>query len=497
MKRTMDNKCLHILIIDDGEDFIKQINSQYIESERLYSFSQITLKEFYHYQLPFDVLLISINSQNINDIISQSAKIRMVNEVPSVIVVDETIPDTALVKINFKNTLVLKQPFSIDEFKYNLPIVLKKIEIEEKLNVTENKVDTLQNEIEQLKGEIDLQYININELSQTNFHLVNATWRERDVKKKLTEELDKLSKENEFNKININELTSTNEHLIAATWRERDLKKQLKEAMDEVTKSKQLIEAQNKKISESINYSRRIQNVILPDEELIKKDLKQSFILYIPKDVVSGDFPFYYKDNHAIYLAAIDCTGHGVPGAMLSLIGNLILNDILNDPWKKVPSEILEKLHSKIVKTLKQDIKGNDTSDGMDIALCVIDYKENVVRYSGAHRPMYHIRNNELVEYKGTRLPIGGTQYKKEIKYIDHEIEIMPDDLFFIFSDGFPDQFGGSLNEKYGPIRIQNYLLANRHLSMDELKEGLRMEFLEWKGEYKQTDDILFIGFKF
>ena len=318
----------------------------------------------------------------------------------------------------------------------------------------------------------------------------------KESKVKFQKESSVLKEKIEVQSIMMAELEQTNSNLISATWRERDLKKILANTLAELEKSKSLIEKQNKKISESINYSRRIQNVILPDDDIIKNDLPQSFILYSPKDVVSGDFPFYYKSGNIIYLAAVDCTGHGVPGAMLSLIGNLTLNDIINDSEDQAPCEILKKLHSRIVKTLKQDIKGNDTSDGMDIALCAIDLVKGKVRFSGAHRPLFHIRSNKLVEYKGTRLPIGGTQYKKEIVYADHVIDIQQGDRFFIFSDGYPDQFGGPSKLKFGPARIQDYLLANQHLSMDELKEGLRKEFMDWKGEEKQMDDILFIGFK-
>ncbi len=312
----------------------------------------------------------------------------------------------------------------------------------------------------------------------------------------LTEENNCLKKEIENMKIMMNELEQTNSNLISATWRERELKKILTNTLSELEKSKSVIEKQNKKISESINYSKRIQDVILADENSVRSILPQSFILYIPKDIVSGDFPFFYQDGNVCHLAAVDCTGHGVPGAMLSLIGHLILNDILSKGGKKKTSEVLCLMHSMIVKTLKQNIEGNDASDGMDIAMCEISPGENKVRFAGAHRPLYQIRNNELLEYSGSRLPIGGTQYKKKTTYTDYEIDVQPNDLFLIFSDGFQDQFGGPENEKYGSLRLQNYLFENRHFSIDELKNGLRNEFLTWKGDGKQMDDILFIGFK-
>ena len=153
-------------------------------------------------------------------------------------------------------------------------------------------------------------------------------------------------------------------------------------------------------------------------------------------------------------------------------------------------------MYKMIVITLKQDVPGNYAADGMDIAMCEINLKENKVRFSGAHMPLYHISNNEFFEHKASRFPIGGMQYKKAITYIDHEIDAQPNDLFFIFSDGFQDQFGGPENEKYGSLQLQTYLLENRHLPIEEIKNGLKNEFLEWKKDGKQMDDILIIGFK-
>lgn len=492
----MKSNRIKILSVGENCEFVKKFRTESIGIE-YYTFVQTDFDSFPHVHNGYDVLFFVFKKETINTIISLFSNTNFIDEPPVILICDDNITEDDVLSIPFKNKLVFKSTTAFEDIRFNISVIIKKTELEKKINDFESRVGSLHDEIETLKGELDNNRLNIEELSQTNYHLVSATWREREVKKKILFELESIKKENEFNKINISELSSTNEHLISATWRERDLKKQLKEAMEDLQNSKNLIEKQSKKISESINYSRRIQNVILPDENIVKNDLKESFILYIPKDIISGDFPFYYKNDNAIYLAAVDCTGHGVPGAMLSLIGNLALNDIVSDPENRIPSSVLKKLNSTIIKILKQDIEGNDTSDGMDIALCVIDLKDNILRYSGAHRPLYRISGNNFFEYKGTRLPIGGRQYKKEILYIEYEIDILPGDQFYIFSDGFPDQFGGSLKKKYGYLRIQNYLLDNRHLSMDAIKEGLKKEFMYWRAEDKQMDDILFIGFKF
>lgn len=493
----MNRNKINILSIGETCDFIKRFRIQHSQANENYSFIHIDYDGFLHSDIDYNVMLFSLKKSTVDSILSFYKEAEFSIEPPVVIILDDDITENDLLKIPFKNKLAFKSTTTFEEIKYNISIIIRRHELEKILSEFESRVGALSREIETLKGELSYNKINLEELNQTNQHLITATWREREVKKHILEELETIKQENEFNKLNITELSATNEHLISATWRERDLKKQLKEAVETVQASKNLVDKQSKKISESINYSRKIQNVILPDENSIKNTLSESFVLYIPKDVVSGDFPYYYENENLIFLAAVDCTGHGVPGAMLSLMGSLALNEIINNNIEdQSPGTILKSLHYKIVKTLKQDVKGNDASDGMDIALCVMDLEKNILRFAGAHRPLYQIRNNKLQEYKGTRLPIGGKQYRKEISYLEYEIEIQPGDSFFIFSDGYQDQFGGPVNEKYSPSRIQKYLLSNHHLSMDELKEGLNTEFVDWKGNEKQMDDILFMGFK-
>ncbi len=298
----------------------------------------------------------------------------------------------------------------------------------------------------------------------------------------------KLKEELSMNTMLIDELTETNSHLITATFRERNLKKELEA-------SKLLIETQSKKIHDSINYSLRIQQSIIPTAEVFAEALQKHFVFYKPKDVVSGDFPWLMKKGRYVYFGAIDCTGHGVPGAMMSMIGNLLLNAIvINGKECLTPSEILANLHKAVVQTLKQDAEGNKAADGMDASLCRIDYKNKELYFSGAHLPMLFLRNGELETFKGDKFPVGGMQYRNRNTYSDHVISLNTGDKFFIFSDGIIDQVGGDEKMKWMTSSLRDFIVENKDLTMDDFKDQIYKVFNDFKGENKQVDDILLIG---
>ncbi|MEQ8474995.1 PAS domain S-box protein [Fulvivirga sp.] len=257
------------------------------------------------------------------------------------------------------------------------------------------------------------------------------------------------------------------------------------------------IQNKNKKIADSINYAKRIQNAILPNNTVITKVLPDSFILYKPKDVVSGDFPWYVKIGDEIYLAAVDCTGHGVPGALLSLIGYFLLNDIVRSRKISDPGLILDQLDEGVTTTLRQDQDDSKTKDGMDIALCKINTKKHRVEYAGAHRPLYVMKNGEMEEIKGNKFAIGGGIYKNQTNFTNHIVELKEGDSFYFCSDGFPDQFGGPDNRKYGPKRLRETIVDIHKKSMFEAHDVFDKGWEDWKGEEKQTDDVLLIGIKF
>jgi PAS domain S-box-containing protein len=266
--------------------------------------------------------------------------------------------------------------------------------------------------------------------------------------------------------------------------------------MTEFKKIEQEIKEKNKKISDSINYAQRIQTSILPDTNFLQRYFPRSFIFYRPKDVVSGDFPWFVKKDETFYVAAVDCTGHGVPGALLSFIGYFLLNNIVNVDDGFDAAQILELLHQDVRTTLKQNDEGNHGRDGMDLALCKIDKENKVIQFAGAHNPLYLLRDGELIEYKGSRKGIGGKPLlkKKEKDFENHEIPYQDGDKIFIFSDGLPDQLGGEKRRKYQSKRIREALIESDDLTMAHFARHFSTDFYEWMGEEKQVDDVLLIG---
>ena len=271
----------------------------------------------------------------------------------------------------------------------------------------------------------------------------------------------------------------------------------------DITERKQIeieIEEKNKNITESINYAQRIQSAIIPDTNHILNYLPNSFVFYRPRDVVSGDFPWFFVNGDDVYIAAVDCTGHGVPGALLSFIGYFILNSIADHDKEQTAAEILDDLHTGVRKTLKQDSPDADARDGMDIALCKINFKKKELHFSGAHRPLYHIDNKgEFNQFKGSLQAIGGIPSRKgkEKKFENHIINFNLGEKIFFFSDGLPDQIGGEDGRKYRSNRIKDVISENPGKTMNEYKDIFENDFFSWMGNNKQIDDILLIGIQF
>lgn len=267
----------------------------------------------------------------------------------------------------------------------------------------------------------------------------------------------------------------------------------------DITERKEIeleIQNKNKKINDSINYAKRIQNAILPNTRHINKALPDSFILYKPRDVVSGDFPWFVQIKNDIFIAAVDCTGHGVPGALLSLIGYFLLNDIVRSRKVTDPGNILDLLDEGVTQTLRQDQEDSATKDGMDIALCRINTDTRTIEYAGAHRPLYIMKGGVMEEIKGNKFPIGGGIFKNQTNFTTTRVELSAGDSFYFSSDGFPDQFGGTEVRKFGPKKTREIIERVHKQSMREAARVFDAEWEAWKGKHKQTDDVLLIGIK-
>ncbi|MCI5057315.1 MAG: SpoIIE family protein phosphatase [Flavobacteriales bacterium] len=303
-----------------------------------------------------------------------------------------------------------------------------------------------------------------------------------------------LEKRTSQNIMNILEMKKLNAQIALQKKDLQELNESLEIKVQDRTKE---LAKKNKSILASINYARKIQTALIPKVEEMREHIPELSMFYKPKDVVSGDFPYYFmKDGH-LYIAVFDCTGHGVPGAMLSIIGHLLLDKILNSNQLLEPGEALNLLHKDVVYTLKQD-SAHQSDDGMDVALCRISPDKKEVLYSGAHRPLFHISNGELKEYKGSRFPIGGIQYKGKNSFETHSVKILPKDTFFFFSDGFSDQFNEE-DIKYGSKRMRDLIkeIANKNIDVNSAIEVFDKEYHDWLGKSSQVDDVILVGMKF
>ncbi|MCF6241080.1 MAG: SpoIIE family protein phosphatase [Bacteroidales bacterium] len=272
-----------------------------------------------------------------------------------------------------------------------------------------------------------------------------------------------------------------------------EMESKVKERTIEIRKQKDIIEAKNKDITASISYAERIQTASLPSIEIIEKELNEYFILFKPKDIVSGDFYWFTKIDDLFIIAAIDCTGHGVPGAFMSLVGLNLLAAIVMENKITQPQMILEELHKRVQSALRQSDTANQ--DGMDAAICVIDKEKNIVEFSGARNPLIYIQDKQLFKVKGDRKSVGGNQSAAKY-FTKHTINIKSPTSFYLFSDGYQDQFGGPNNRKFMVKNMYKMFMENNHLPMKEQKEIYNNTIESWMSITDQIDDILLMGFK-
>jgi serine phosphatase RsbU (regulator of sigma subunit) len=260
----------------------------------------------------------------------------------------------------------------------------------------------------------------------------------------------------------------------------------------------QLLAEKTKKITDSINYASRIQQSILLEEKEVKKILPESFIFYAPKDIVSGDFYWLSEVENKTIVAAVDCTGHGVPGAFMSLIGNTLLNEIVNEKKITDPSEILNMMHVGVMKALRQNSDGH-SQDGMEMSLCIIDKKSGKIEYAGAMNPVYILKNGEVNVVKPDVQSIGGINplSNKAVEFSSQQLPIEKNMFLYMFSDGYMDQFGGPENKKFNTVRFKKMISNFSETPLDKQKEVVAQTINDWKGEQKQIDDMLVIGIKF
>lgn len=310
---------------------------------------------------------------------------------------------------------------------------------------------------------------------------------------KINSRYDSIVKEQNKN------LIEKNEEILQQNEEIRSQRDEIEAQKNNVTEQKEKIEYQNKEITDSIVYAKRIQKAILGNIDEITEKLKESFIFFKPHSIVSGDFFWFAEkksENESLKLiVAADCTGHGVPGAFMTVMGHDLLDDIVEKQNIIQPAEILKILDINILQRLKKSSE-NKVNDGMDIAILLFDYNRKKVVYAGAKNPLYFVRNKEMNVIKASKFTIGGNEFGEKL-FEQNELELFNNDIFYIFSDGFQDQFGGEMNQKYMTKNFRNFLLSISDKDMNEQRILIEKEFLEWKKDNKQTDDVLVIGIKY
>lgn len=279
------------------------------------------------------------------------------------------------------------------------------------------------------------------------------------------------------------------------TKREIIARLKLAESNELLSEQKVIIEDNHRSITDSIRYAEKIQHSILPQTETMRLTLPDSFVFFKPKDIVSGDFYWYAQSGNKTVIAAIDCTGHGVPGALMSMLGNSLLTKIVIDEGITEPAKILNDLRTGVIKSLQKN--GSDSANGgMDMALCTIHHDTQKLEYAGAFNPLWFIRNGELESIRADRMPIGRYMHKTSEPFTNHVMDIEPGDTFYIFSDGYQDQFGGPGNRKFGAKQLKALLLEIHQEPMERQKEILDSKLENWRGIEDQIDDVVLIGFR-
>jgi len=305
----------------------------------------------------------------------------------------------------------------------------------------------------------------------------------------LTAEYEKLSENDVLGTALINMRNSLHAYSV-------DMEKQVSERTAEVIEKSVKLELAYKEIRDSISYAKRIQESILPADEMIEKVFGDSFIFYRPKDIVCGDFYWFAQRGDEALIAAVDCTGHGVPGALMTVIGNSILNQVMASGDTTDPAGILTQLDKKLLETFKQH--GNvSTNDGMDAAIVRYRISKKEITFAGAKRPLYIIKNGELLELKGNKSPIGSFNHNFDKLFTTQKMSMNPGDTIYMFSDGLQDQFGGDNGKKFMIKRFRELLIEIQEMSMKEQLKRLEKEMDSWQGKFEQTDDMLLVGIRF
>jgi serine phosphatase RsbU (regulator of sigma subunit) len=363
------------------------------------------------------------------------------------------------------------------------------LENEKRVNEFAANRETFEKQIidfENEKSSIHFEKEKLAEKNKRMWTMSEAVYKE---KRKVDEELEKLNTE----KNKLEEAKSKLDDKVKKLWATSTAVHKEKERINII---KQEVERKHKEIVDSVTYAQRIQEAILPARSEINEAIANNLIMFKPRDIVSGDFYWFSQKGNESILACVDCTGHGVPGAFMSMIGNTLLNQIVNERDIHQPNLILNELNKEITSALKQDSEGSESRDGMDISIINLNTLNNQLQYAGANRPLYFIRNAELlIETKANKVAIGGHVQEEEKNFTNHIFQLQKGDTIYLSSDGYADQFSPK-DKKLMTKRFKEILLEIQHLTMPEQEKYLDKFIEDWKGNMEQTDDVLVIGLR-
>jgi serine phosphatase RsbU (regulator of sigma subunit) len=283
---------------------------------------------------------------------------------------------------------------------------------------------------------------------------------------------------------------------IAAFINKQKTSKLLSKQVNEINHQNEIIKEKNKDITDSILYAKRLQEAVFPLTQRLNEYFAESFVLFRPKDIVSGDFYWFEKVKDHTILIVGDCTGHGVPGAFMSILGHNLLNQIILEELTLNPADILSMLDKRVTNALNKKGDSQEYNDGMDICVCVINKKEKKLCYAGANRPLILKRGEQLLELKQNKFAIGGVRSAHFKEFKQHEMEYMENDVLYMFSDGYCDQFGGPNGKKFKFKQLQELILANSSKPLNEQLNAISYSFESWKGNLEQLDDVCVVGVK-
>lgn len=400
-----------------------------------------------------------------------------------------------IVYTNIKNH---EQFVELEDLKDNLEDKIK--QRTEKLQTALKKNSRVNTQLLQGQKKIEQQNEEINnrneelerafkKSSTQHIKLHKALLQNEEQRKYLQEALEEIQSKNDT-------LKSQNEEIIAQRDHIEQQREEIQSQRDMALTQRDKIVQQQEEIQDNIQYASRIQYALFPPPDLIEQLLPKNFVLNKPKDIVSGDFYWISQNRGKTIIAVADCTGHGISGAMMSMLGTAFLNEIVNRNDVTNSAQILEQLRERVITSLHQQISDSIeySRDGMDIAVAIIDIVENTLEFSGANNPLYIFRNNDFIELKPDKMPIGIHEFYNE-PFATQNIQLNTGDTIFMFSDGYADQFGGKRSKKLKYARFKRYLAELITYPYSERANVLDRKFRDWRGENEQIDDVLVLGF--